>query len=98
MAGGSIVLVATLPLAIVAALDWERDDSPMDYAAASMGITAIGLLAFGTLEQHYSLYRFAKATGYARERLQARPQVSLQPLFRMDRQGPGAGMRLTCSF
>lgn len=98
MAGGSVVLVAALPLAIAGALDWERNDSPLDYTAGAMGITGIGLLAIGTLEQHYSLYRFAKATGSARDRLQARPQVSLQPLFRMDRQGPGAGMRVTCSF
>lgn len=98
MAGGSVVLMATLPLAIAGALDWERDDSPLDYAAASMGITGIGLLAIGTLEQHYSLYRFAKATGSVGERLQARHQVSLQPLFRMDKQGLGAGMRLTRSF
>lgn len=98
MAGGSGVLVAAFPFAILAALDWERENQAIHYTAATLGITGIGLLGIGVLEQHYSLYRFAKSAGNARDRLKARPQVSLQPLFRMDKQGPGAGMRLTCSF
>lgn len=98
MAGGSAVLVATFPFAIMAALDWDRENEAVHYTAATLGITGIGLLGIGALEQHYSLYRFVKSAGYARDRLRAKPRVSLQPLFRLDKQGPGAGMRLACTF
>lgn len=98
MAGGSAVLVSAFPLAIVAALDFEKRNQPLHYVVGAMGITGLGLIAFGVLEQHYSLYRFSQAAGNARDRLQAVPQVSLQPIFLLDRQGPGAGMRLACSF
>jgi hypothetical protein len=97
MAGGSAVLVAAFPFVAIAALDYQKVDK-LDYTAAALAYTGIGLMAIGLLEQHYSLYRFAKSAGNARERLRTRPQVSLQPLFLLDKQGPGAGMRLTCSF
>jgi hypothetical protein len=96
--GGAAVLAAAFPFAIVAALEGENKNKPLDYTVEAMGITGIGLLAAGALEQYYSLHRFVKASDDARDRLRQLPQVSLYPYLRMDRKVPGAGMLLTCSF
>lgn len=98
LGGGTAVLAAAVPFMAAAGLDWTHENKGLQYTAATLGITGLGLLALGALEQHYSLYRFVKSAGHARERLKAKPQVSLQPLLLLDREGPGAGMRLTCSF
>lgn len=97
VAGGTVTLMAAFPFIVVAALDW-KDDTNLGLYAGALGYTGLGLIAIGALEQHYSLYRFAVASGRARERLETKTQVSLQPLLLMNRQGPGAGMRLSCSF
>ena len=95
---GPAVLVTAAPFAAAAALRMASEPGPLEYSVWAMGVTGLGLLAYGILEQQYSLYRFAKAAGHARARLPAKPQVSLHPLLLLDRQGPGAGMRLACSF
>lgn len=96
--GGAAVLAAAFPFAILAAFEGENKNKPLDYTVEAMGITGIGLLAAGALEQYCSLYRFANAADNARDRLRARPQASLHPYIRMDRKAPGAGLLLTCSF
>ena len=98
VAGGSAVLAAAFPLAVIGALEGEGKNMPLQYTVETMGITAIGLLTAAALEQYYSLYRFAKAADHARDRLQPRPQISLHPYFRLDGKSSGAGMRLACSF
>jgi hypothetical protein len=98
VATGTAVLVAALPVVAVAGLDWKHENKPLQYTAATLGLTGLGLLGIGLLEQHFSLYRFLVSADRARDRLEAKPQISLQPLLMLDKQGPGAGMRLTCSF
>ena len=97
VAGGTVALMAAYPFIILAALDWS-DETNVGIYAGALGYTGIGLIAIGALEQHYSLYRFIRSSGRARARLETKPQVSLQPLLLMNKQGPGAGMRLSCSF
>ena len=98
MIGGTAVLAAAVPFVAAAGLDWTHENKRLQYTAATLAYSGIGLFAIGALEQHFSLYRFAQSAGHARERLRTGPQVSLQPLLLMDRLGPGAGMRLACSF
>ncbi|MBW8888803.1 MAG: hypothetical protein JF616_13695 [Fibrobacteres bacterium] len=96
MAAGSLVLVADFPVAFLAA--FEHRENALTYSADALGLTGLSLLGIGALEQHYSLYRFIKASDHARDSLKAHPQVSLLPYLRLGKQAPGAGMRLTCSF
>lgn len=99
LSAGSAALVAAVPFAVVAALDFERDDGVADYAAIGLGSTGLGLLAISVLEQHYSLYRFAMTTRNARKQLRAYPPVSLVPDLRWDGHGnPRPGMRLVGTF
>jgi hypothetical protein len=95
---GSAVLAADFPFAVLAALKADRGNSPLDYSVEALGVTGLGLLAAGVVEQHYSQYRFVKAARRARGSLKARTQVSLNPILHMQRQSAGAGLRLTCSF
>ena len=97
IAGGSVVALAAFPFAVAGALDWSDENKGLDYTAGTLLYTGIGLVAIGALEQHFNLYRFAKSARHSRDRLQAKPQVSLQPLLLLDK-GPGTGMRLTGSF
>ena len=97
LAGGAAVLAADFPVAFLATFDGHKE-SALGYTADALGVTGLSLLAIGALEQHYSLYRFVKASHHARDALKAHPQVSLLPYFRLGKQEPGAGLRLTCSF
>jgi len=97
MAAGAVVLAADFPVAFLATFDGHREGA-LGCTADALGTTGLSLLAIGALEQHYSLYRFVKASHHAREALKAHPQVSLIPYLRLGKQAPGAGLRLTCSF
>lgn len=96
---GAAILAVSIPFVAVAALDWSRDDAPVDYIALGLVYSGLGLGVAGILEQEYCGYRFYRRRRDAKDASGGLTSLSLRPVLRLGRDGdPGAGLNLMAVF